>query len=103
MCSLRIGDGDNPDKLTRAGLSFYYKVNLSGIVIEVLDINFADVTVSLSRERKESVMGYERSVICTPLARLPSYCFVNCVDDTLTDTGLTSFILNGRVKEKKTF
>jgi len=45
-------------------------------------------------------MGYERSVICTPLARLPSYCFVNCVYDTLTDTGLTSFILNGRAKEK---
>ena len=65
-----------------------------------MDINFADVTVSLRRERNLRVMRYERSVICTPPARLSSYCLVNCVDDTLTDTGLTSFILNGRVKEK---
>jgi len=56
-----------------------------------MSIKFADMARFLWRERMESVMDCERSVITMTLLRLDYlvYSLGNCVDDTSTETGLT--------------
>ena len=61
-----------------------------------MSIKFAIMTIFLWRERMESIMKCERSIITTTLLRLDYlvHSLDNCADDTSTETGLSCWIQN---------